>query len=1805
MARIELNVVALGDFSSVNTQIKNLQTQVALLQKGLAGVGVNTALAKDLNSLSASFKQTMLSSGQFTEQTIKMQTETAKFGQALEAGKLKLTDYYSIIRQRSSEAVTQMKALAVEQTKLQNSIVISDPTKQGLLSIYTPTQIDKVSQATKIATNEANLYAIAVNKGSQALTNWGKNTQWAGRQLTVGLTVPMAMFGSQAVKVFNDVNTELVRLQKVYGTGLTQPSQAALDAIKKQTIGLATELAQTMGVSAKDTAAMAADLAATGKTGVDLLTSTREAMRLSKLGELDTQSAMKATISLQNVYKLSTQQLSGAVDFLNAVENQTSTSLQDLVDGIPRVGPIVQQLGGSFKDTAVMMVAMKEAGVPAAQSANAIKSAIASLINPTKAAKDAFAAYNINLASIATNEKGNPVKMIMDLQAALKGLAPLAQAQLIEKLFGKFQEARIQALIGNLGAANSQTKTAFDLMNANSQQLANVAAGEMKTATESVTGKYQRAMETFKSSLIPIGEKIMEVGTKLLDFGNKVAKIFNSLPGPLKSFMGALALGVALAGPIIMLTGLIANFAGYLLKGFFNLKQLATGGKTLGQMLTPELIAAQNASQIFNENILSNVSSVDLLEKAIKDLTIGIEGMVSALNVGTGVAPAVAKAISGYEQMKLPGFASGLVPGSGPSNVDSFPAMLAPGEAVIDAETTKSNLPLIKAMVGRSKKGIQAFQEMYLGPTSGNKKYSAPGPIQGGASMLAAASNYPEIVKITDQVIKEYGLLDSYKTDKEKTDAYKQFTQYDLAHREKPGIINGAKSWVTKMLYGTTHPENQLLEQIASPTHDMGKKADKTIQSLFDNITETGFSKQQIEEAVGNIKLAKQPITDVEQYVYLQILKDIKKEVDSMPPAERTQAVQSKSVKNALLAEATMSARASGQIGPIRSLADFTKTDLTNFNREKEKLNKAANEAGVAFDEGFISGVKSGIPQAERVQTAFVNANIVAVEKAAQIHSPSLIMQKLGRMFGLGWITGINSMGAEAKAAGANLATQAELGAQETMGAETSGGMMSTLLGGKLGGKIFKGGLAKGSGVGMFGMMAGAMITPQLGKVPGVGKELSTAGSWAAMASMTMNPYVIGAAAAAGLAVGGIQHLMAIEKEQEKQAKATWTSSADAAKFFGGTVQDTTNHMGDFNVVFDKTSVAVAGVNSQIAAVNPQLKQFNDMIKSLPTDNPLKTILENMKQHKADAAGIAKSFVDLQVAIGNVDASKAQQLINLMLASSGNTSQIGKVSAAGDIKKSAQAAMEAAQKAGQGTGLWDHMWNDILTLGIGEITRASAKNRNITNAVDSVMNQAMEAAINSKSLKQIQDVVSGFEAAGLKGKKGIDAFARSLHDSTEAQQVQTLHAMGLDLKQIAEIFAYLATGNSIDFSKGISKEDMKKIEDFLKNYKSPIDAANASLNKQNTILQSGVDSTNSQIKALEAKKKVIDRELKAQQDATAELQRQEQYLLKQGDLANKIREARAGGNYLQSAMLQQEMFSNQADFANQGATNLLQQQSDVLGQKIADLQDKVSNLQGSIDKNTKAVEDNTANKGTDTGSKKKAELKLPSNTTSSPNYQPVNPKDANATGPTGYKDANTGKTLTPEQARTVPTSTDKEYLNPKVKPGQVIDLPDPLGGVDKKYTGKDAIGNYYDGNGNVTSSNGTYLGRWYGFPVGENQGKVIAYKAMGGMIFGPGTSTSDSIMAMLSHGEYVMNASSVSKYGPSFMNAINNKTFNPSFPNMGQSSVNVSPSGTMGSTYNITVNAETNADANQIAQAVMDTIKRQTAMTQTVRSVRV
>ena len=165
-----------------------------------------------------------------------------------------------------------------------------------------------------------------------------------------------------------------------------------------------------------------------GKTGVDLLDQVTEASRLAVLGSVEQQQALETTISLTNAFGVATEDLAKKIDFLNAVENQTVVSIEDLTIAIPKAGPVVQQLGGDVEDLAFFLTAMKEGGINASEGANALKSGLASLINPTGVASEMMKVFGINLQELNMANKGDVRGLVVGFAQALDELDPLQRA---------------------------------------------------------------------------------------------------------------------------------------------------------------------------------------------------------------------------------------------------------------------------------------------------------------------------------------------------------------------------------------------------------------------------------------------------------------------------------------------------------------------------------------------------------------------------------------------------------------------------------------------------------------------------------------------------------------------------------------------------------------------------------------------------------------------------------------------------------------------------------------------------------------------------------------------------------------------------------------------------------------------------------------------------------------------------------------------------------------------------------------------------------------------------------------------------------------------------------------------------------------------------------------------------------------------------------------------------------------------------------------------------------------------------------
>lgn len=1186
MANINAVITYNANLSPAQAQIKALTGQIGALSAAFNTLDKSAVSAQ--RNLAAAFASNVGQIGGFTTQTVKATTAVESFGRQLASNRLTMRQYFREAFAGYTKQNSMMKQLAIQQVRFQQSVAVS--TAAGQAMMITPAQISAVSNSTAIASQKFSVFNELVDGGATKMLNWGKNTQWAGRQLMVGFTLPLALFTAAVSKQFRDLDKELTRFQKVYGQDLGNSVKNSTMAMRAQVEQLAFDIGKNYGIAAKDTAALAADIAATGAEGEKLLKSVQETTRLSVLGEVDRQEAMKATLALQSAFKMNTDELTESINFLNAVENQTSATLQDFSTAIPKVGPVVQSLGGDIEDLAMMLVAMREGGVPAAEAANAIKSGLASMINPAKKASEVAAEFGINLKKIVEDNKGQLMPTIYEMQRALQGLDDFGRARVIEEIFGKYQFARMSALFENLGRMGSQTEAVLKLTANSSVELASIANAELKTLQESTAMKFQRSLEQLRNTLIPIGETLTESLIPIFEFigqaSAKFIEFFQALPEPVKNFAKYGTAIAALAGPVIMLVGLFGNLIANGIK--FGLMLTRIGAKIAG--LKVEKFELLNADVMAAKLGVDNLTgSFTTQERALRQLTNAMAAYGSSLRTLQTTNPALFIPGAGKPPIKRAAGSSSpeFVPGSGRG--DKIPAMLEPGEFIVNRKATEKYAPVLLQM----------------------NRGSLPGFVEGTQEYALSHATEPQFLNLRDP--------QTLSTLENKSTPYAwKIIQADMA--------KGAATLKTfsNLVFVLTKETNALLGSTGVQKSVLLKELESS-KALEFITKKTGLTIEQLQPVMTDFRSRLANIDNElidDPMMYDAMDKSLRKLTISSDRAAQVLQVLSQQYGAFELSSRSNSRRENFGIGvapgykgtlpkgnariPLQSrpFTDLSPLFIQGISRGAASVTRssspsreavAAGEAtGRNIGNGAMNGLKRGLNQTTSGKGAG-SPVAVGMSAASETEKESRLGTFSNVAFAatmaassLTMMTGASGEAASKIGLFTTALMTATMATQMFAGQNVAGNFLGL---GSLGGKLQAAGAARAAGsMGMGAPMA--PLSMGVGKAVGAGAAtkipggLAGAGSGLAqtggMLSMLGGPVGIAAGLGITAAITGFMLYKNAAEEAEKRAVAAFVEPAKTAEFFGTTLTDTVQQMKDLQTTMEDTQDIDTGLRDAV-----------------------------------------------------------------------------------------------------------------------------------------------------------------------------------------------------------------------------------------------------------------------------------------------------------------------------------------------------------------------------------------------------------------------------------------------------------------------------------------------------------------------------------------------------------------------------------------------------------------------------------------------
>jgi hypothetical protein len=759
LADVNANIGINFDTSQALAQLRQLQSGLSRFNQTLTQG--NVAAINAQKGLNSQLMQAINATGKFVATQKDVATSTSSFTSALEKNQLSMRQYFRYTAAAATQNTKVFKGMFAQEretltraskdrVKLLQSQYIQMQSANGdmiktlqvvpkHLKMVNGQYADYATRMQMAAQRQQFLNKL-LSQGSTQLLNFGKNTQWAGRQLMVGLTIPLSILGSTAAKTFMEMEQAVLKFSRVYGDMLTSgdATNKAIEDIQR----LGKEFTK-YGVAVKDTMDMAATAAAMGLTGDALNAQVINATKLSVLGQVEMQQALETTISLQNAFGISSEQLAGKINFLNAVENQTVLSIEDLTIAIPKAAPIVRQLGGSVEDLAFFMTAMKEGGINASEGANALKSGLASMINPAEKSAKFLAELGINIKGIVDANAGNLKGTVIGFAKALDTLDPLNRARAIEQLFGKFQFARLSTLFSNVTKDSSQASRALGLAGASIEELAILSERELGKVEDATGTKFKKSMEDLKLQLVPVGKAFLQAVTPIVNFVGKILEKFNGLSDGTKKVIAIMIGVIGGLAPIALMTfGILANGVANLIKFFAMLRggiaKLNGSNNVLGggfDYLTNQQIenlASSNALHTSHSQLISTFNveqaSVNALAAAYGNAATQARALAQSSPGLFNSVPGPAGAVAGLPPKKFA--QGGVVPGSG--NKDTVPALLTPGEVVITKQTAKDNPELVAALQNGSVKRYNGGTGKISGSqqTSVAKASNLPGYLQ-------------------------------------------------------------------------------------------------------------------------------------------------------------------------------------------------------------------------------------------------------------------------------------------------------------------------------------------------------------------------------------------------------------------------------------------------------------------------------------------------------------------------------------------------------------------------------------------------------------------------------------------------------------------------------------------------------------------------------------------------------------------------------------------------------------------------------------------------------------------------------------------------------------------------------------------------------------------------------------------------------------------------------------------------------------------------------------------------------------------
>jgi len=384
-----------------------------------------------------------------------------------------------------------------------------------------------------------------IAKAEKTLARTGRRFIAIGRELSYGLSLPLAGAAFSAVKFATGFDESLDKIVAIIGV-----SREQVDAWRGDLMSLASQT----GRGPKELAESLYAIAQSGLRGADALEALKTSALAAATGMDDTKTVVDAVTSALNAYGPANLSAATAAGVLVSTVRNGKMQLDELAPVIGKLLPVSAQLGVTFGEVSGAVAAMSRMGMGARQTVAALRGVFMTLLKPSQQMRDGLALVGLSAEGLRAELRERGLLSVLqtlkarfgDNETALARVFPEAEGFVgLLNLIGKNGAVARNVIAAVAKATGQDLKTAFNIADRDASQ------------------QFAKALATLQVALIRLGDialpTVIKLTQLLVSAALKAAAFIGGLDAPTRQWLVTLGLVAIALGPAVWGLGLFIS----------------------------------------------------------------------------------------------------------------------------------------------------------------------------------------------------------------------------------------------------------------------------------------------------------------------------------------------------------------------------------------------------------------------------------------------------------------------------------------------------------------------------------------------------------------------------------------------------------------------------------------------------------------------------------------------------------------------------------------------------------------------------------------------------------------------------------------------------------------------------------------------------------------------------------------------------------------------------------------------------------------------------------------------------------------------------------------------------------------------------------------------------------------------------------------------------------------------------------------------------------------------------------------------